>query len=298
MKQWQFFLETPKESQLIPINTPDYQLSPGNYRLVAQTNLANTLIEIRLDYPSGLELFHKYWRSTDAHGFLIITPFLNLEEGCLRLRCQADILAELEGNGWQTGLNLHIVQQGLTPLNPQEPSLKLELEAETIFKTTATRASLIGTIKSNYPDFQTALLTYRLYNPKTGTTLLSQSQDLNQISLPCKFVYDLELHPSWDTCLIVGEISLETVFPQSTLSTSSYFQIIDHSEQLLQRWRKLASRLNPSAYPRLDLLDIHTLSDKAKTCETLASEQAFAELELEKRFWSRINKLANYQRQK
>ncbi|ELR99065.1 hypothetical protein [Gloeocapsa sp. PCC 73106] len=321
MKQWQFFLEQHNQSQLLAINTRDYRLSPGNYRLLAQTDLLNIPVEIRLDYH---RFQHKYLRTTNHQGFLIMTPYLTLSTGHLHLRCQADVLAEIEGNWWQKTLNLEILTRAqIEALNQPAPYLELLLEAETLIKTSPTRACLKGTILIENLDYLQANIIYRLYHPKTGARLTQEQENL---ALPYCFKYDLQLNPTWNTCLILGEIHLEVILAQSTLTATRVFSIIDNPKALSQKWRQLASRVNPSAYPQLKLLDIHSLPPTLPADLEWESgqvlpprinhstgkkeinlpgftnrthlEQAFNKLEVEKRFWLRLNSLANYQQQK
>jgi len=309
MKEWQFFLEQTNKSTLIPINTRDSRLSPGCYRILAQTNLTQTPIHIDLSYQmTGVEntrgFKQKYVRSTNVDGFLIITPFLDLAEGCLQLKCKADVLTELTGNYWERLLNLEITAIAtVSNLTEQQLSCQLILNQQNLVQSNSGTVYLSGEFITHCDNLSHAFLTYQLYNPKTGRILIERNQSLAVTDLPGQFEYNLALNPYWDTCLILGELSLEIFRNQSSFKTYQNFKIITNPIRLLQRFKQLQYQVQPSVYRPVELIDFknqNKIIDVQQTEQVKDSleknlEQSFAQLELQKRFWERLNKLANHQ---
>lgn len=309
MKEWQFFLEQKDTSQLIPINTRDSHLSPGFYRILAQTHLFHKSVEIRLDYQTRAEssseiLSQKYVKVTHGDGWLMITPFLELGEGQLQLRCQADVLSEMSGNHWEKYLALSIIAPEALSQAHQQPYCELTLDGHNFIKSTSGKLSLSGKVDLLTGDnLSGATITYELYNPKTGASLIKKQQDLAIAYLPGIFEFNLELNPCWNSCLILGEIHLEVIYIDQTLRTSQYFRIIDNPMQLFQRFKRLQHQLEPYSYRTLQLIDFKNktplqLPKLPQQSQSNNLQEAFAALEVDKRFWSRINDLANHPPQK
>jgi hypothetical protein len=309
MKEWQFFLEQKDTSGLISVNTTDSQLFGGSYRILAQTHLFHKSVEIRLDYQttaeSSSELFsQKYAKVTDGDGWLIITPFLELAEGHLQLRCQPDILSEMSGNHWEKYLTFTIIAPEAFCQSNQPPYCELTLDGHNFIKSTSGKLSLSGKIDLfTGNNLSGATITYELYNPKTGASLIKKQQGLAIAYLPGIFEFNLELNPCWNSCLILGEIHLEVTYADQTLRTSQYFRIIDNPRQLFQRFKRLQHQLEPSSYRTLQLIDFKNKTHRQlpkfpRQSQANHLQEAFAALELDKRFWSRINELANHPPQK
>lgn len=297
MKEWQFFLETKDTSQLIPVKARDCHLLTGCYRILAQTHLSHTPIEICLDYQprEGEQLYQKYLRVTPVDGWLIVTPFLELTPGQLQLRCQADVLAELSGNYWQKYLSFGIRnREEVSPSTQEEPYCELILTEHNLIKSAWGELLLSGEIDLVTTNLSQAILTYKLYNPKTGKRLVQKQQDLDIVYLPGKFELNLEINPYWNSCLILGQIHLDVSYNDSRMRTTQDFKIISHPSQVLQKFKQLQYQLEPSSYPQLKLIDFNGKKpDLPKNTESEHLQEAFAALELDKRFWLRLNQLAN-----
>jgi hypothetical protein len=301
IKEWQFFLESKDTSNLIPVTARNCHLDLGCYRILAQTYLTHTPIEIRLDYQTkeGEKLCQKYLRVTPIDGWLIITPFLDLTEGNLQLRCQADVLAELSGNYWEKYLNLKIITpKEFSSSNQQQPYCELILNEQNLIQSTWSQLSLSGTIDLLTTNLSQAAITYELYNPKSGTRLLQKQQDLDLDYLPGIFTINLEFNPHWNTYLILGQVHLDVIYYELSLRTSQCFKIIANPAQLWQRFKQLHYQLEPLNYTQLKLIDFKTkkpieLPDLTKNSTSNHLQKDFAALELNKRFWLRLNQLAN-----
>jgi hypothetical protein len=86
-------------------------------------------IEVRIDYesPESSERYTHYYRS-DAGGWLEIFSYRDLGIGSWKIRCYGDILAELEGQGWQEMLTLIVTPVKINYLAQLEQLIKTEIE--------------------------------------------------------------------------------------------------------------------------------------------------------------------------
>lgn len=262
MKNWQFFLEN--QSELIPVTSEAIQISPGHYRFVGQSNLSKTPVEISLNYYQLEQNWvpvwnNRYSRLTNDQGVLILTPFLHLQPGHLHLRCQGDILTELVGKAWQYFLSVEIVDECHSqPTDTPSDDLHLRLETSTLFQSVSAIVPLRGTITSTIADYSfQGQLTYRLINPKTGIVLLNHSENCTASFLPLEFCYNLQLHKHWNTSLILGELQLDGYIGDAWVQKIANFTILEHPHRLCYKLKQIQSRVTPSPYAHLHLLQFN-----------------------------------------
>lgn len=324
MSIWQFFLQEKGKRELIPVTTSIFTLTPGCYRVMVESNLIDTSVEISLRYQESQvntesNFTDKYLRLTDSEGKLTVTPFLDLSpSSILTIRCQSDIFGEFMGKSWQQNLQLNILSDStLQDVDSNQFNLNLNLERQVLIRELQNFISLSGKITSELEDNITkGKITYSLNNPKTGETLLSHQEMLLNLNLPFDFNYDIEINPEWDTCLILGTISLEAWKEKSTFEQTLNFTILDSLPLLYQRLQQVEQSFEPSPHAQIDLLDLKQLPANKLTLSSSDSnnvlppklklsssshldfskmgvDQALLRLDLRKKFTARLNNLAH-----
>ena len=125
----EFILQKQGENHGSTISTNSLEIVSGNYRLLARLDSPFAHIEVRIDYesPESSERYTHYYRS-DAGGWLEIFSYRDLGIGSWKIRCYGDILAELEGQGWQETLTLIVTPVKINYLAQLEQLIKTEIE--------------------------------------------------------------------------------------------------------------------------------------------------------------------------
>ncbi len=94
MSDWEFLLQKEGDRAWLPLESADVEILEGRYRIVANTHIANTQVQIRITHDSIAEippLRRVYKRSSRTHsqGLISIIPFTRLKPGKWEFRCQA-----------------------------------------------------------------------------------------------------------------------------------------------------------------------------------------------------------------
>ncbi|MEA5535543.1 hypothetical protein [Crocosphaera sp. XPORK-15E] len=130
MKSWEFLIQKEGDRQWHPINSPTWQLEAGKYRILAQSNRFNSILEVRITSQSGEA--QQYQRRVNSQGLVMILPYTELSPETLwDIRCYGDVLSEFLGESWQEQLTLSILPSVVTnntasvPENAPNSSLQL-----------------------------------------------------------------------------------------------------------------------------------------------------------------------------
>ncbi len=96
MSDWEFLLQKEGDQTWLPLESADVEILEGRYRIVANTHLANTEVQIRIihDFTEEVPPVRRvYKRSSRSHsqGLISIIPFTRLKPGKWEFRCQAKL---------------------------------------------------------------------------------------------------------------------------------------------------------------------------------------------------------------
>ncbi|MEA5508782.1 hypothetical protein VB715_03310 [Crocosphaera sp. UHCC 0190] len=130
MKSWEFLIQKEGDRQWHPINSPTWQLEAGKYRILAQSNRFNSILEVRITCQSGEG--QQYQRRVNSQGLVMILPYTELSPGTIwDIRCYGDVLSEFLGENWQEKLTLTILPSVVTnnpvPVAEISPNSSLQL---------------------------------------------------------------------------------------------------------------------------------------------------------------------------
>ncbi len=94
MSDWEFLLQKEGDQTWLPLESADVEILEGRYRIVANTHIANTEVQIRIIHDSTEEIppvrrVHKRSSRTHSQGLISIIPFTRLKPGKWEFRCQA-----------------------------------------------------------------------------------------------------------------------------------------------------------------------------------------------------------------
>lgn len=114
MKSWEFLIQKEGDHQWVPVLTSTFEIEPGIYRILADSNRLDSDLEIRISHQTstGEDSAHEpqhYSRHVNPQGLVMILPFRELSTGILEISCRSDIMSELLGETWQETLKLHIL---------------------------------------------------------------------------------------------------------------------------------------------------------------------------------------------
>ncbi len=92
MESWEFLIQREGDRGWRPIKTGSLQLMEGRYRILANSNLADTPIEIQITHQTMGEAIPKRRSQTRKHatnqrGMLVIIPFTDLKSGIWQFVC-------------------------------------------------------------------------------------------------------------------------------------------------------------------------------------------------------------------
>jgi hypothetical protein len=125
----EFILQKQGDNHGRSIASYPLEIVSGNYRLLTRLDSPWQNMEVRIDYesPQNSERYTYYYRS-DAQGWIEILPYSDLGVGNWNIRCYGDILAELQGQGWQKTLNIIVTSAQSNYLAQLEQLIKTEIE--------------------------------------------------------------------------------------------------------------------------------------------------------------------------
>ncbi len=93
MSDWEFLLQKEGDDTWLPLESADVEILEGRYRIVANTYMANTEVQIQIihDYTEEIppvRRVHKRSSRTHSQGLISIIPFTRLKPGRWEFRCQ------------------------------------------------------------------------------------------------------------------------------------------------------------------------------------------------------------------
>ncbi len=96
MSDWEFLLQKEGDQTWLPLESADVEILEGRYRIVANTYIANTEVQIRIIHDFTEEVppvrrVHKRSSRTHSQGLISIIPFTRLKPGKWEFRCQAKL---------------------------------------------------------------------------------------------------------------------------------------------------------------------------------------------------------------
>ena len=129
MSHWEFLLQKEGDQVWLPLESTNVEILEGRYRIVANTHIANTEIEIRVIHNSTEEVppvRRVYRRSsrTRSQGLVSIIPFTRLKPGIWEFRCLAQ-LSTLSKETKQYIANLQVL-----PAEYDSPDFSQQLESK------------------------------------------------------------------------------------------------------------------------------------------------------------------------
>lgn len=111
---WIFLIQREGDRTWQPIQTPILEVEECRYRLIAQTNLSNLCVEVRINVEpfeaiSVSEFRQTYFRRTNSEGLMMILPFTYFCAGLWELSCCGDAMSELMGENWRVSQQIFSV---------------------------------------------------------------------------------------------------------------------------------------------------------------------------------------------
>ena len=96
MSDWEFLLQKEGDQAWLPLESTNVEILEGCYRIVANTHVANTEIQIRVIHDSTEEVppvrrVHRRSSRTRSQGLVSIIPFTRLKPGLWEFRCLAQL---------------------------------------------------------------------------------------------------------------------------------------------------------------------------------------------------------------
>ena len=96
MSHWEFLLQKEGDQTWLPLESADVEILEGRYRIVANTHIANTEVQIRIIHDSTEETppvrrVHRRSSHTRSQGLMSIIPFTHLKPGKWELCCFAKL---------------------------------------------------------------------------------------------------------------------------------------------------------------------------------------------------------------
>jgi len=140
MSDWEFLLQKEGDQSWLPLESADVEILEGRYRIVANTHVANTEVQIRIIHDSTEEIppvrrVHKRSSRTHSQGLISIIPFTRLKPGQWEIRCVAKLTTSSKE------AKQHIVHLEVLPteydssdfsqqLDPQNPELDMVADSK------------------------------------------------------------------------------------------------------------------------------------------------------------------------
>jgi len=116
MTNWQFLIQKQGEHLWRPLESSTVELTEGRYRVVANSNYANTDVEVRVTHYSHHESPPKRYvknrsRRTNGDGVMAVIPFTSLKSGSWELRCSGDLMSDMMGQPWKFIVRLEVLPE-------------------------------------------------------------------------------------------------------------------------------------------------------------------------------------------
>ncbi|MEH1769230.1 MAG: hypothetical protein V7L27_31100 [Nostoc sp.] len=116
MEHWQFLIQKQGARSWHILESPNLEISEGQYRILARSNLLNTDVEVRVTHSSTHEVqptrrIFKRSRRTNSEGLMAVIPFTYFQAGVWELRCSGDLMSDLMGKYWQYKVQVQVLSQ-------------------------------------------------------------------------------------------------------------------------------------------------------------------------------------------
>ncbi|MEH1854417.1 MAG: hypothetical protein V7L11_22715 [Nostoc sp.] len=170
MEHWQFLIQEQGARSWHILESPNLEISEGQYRVLALSNLPNTDVEVRVTHSSTQEVqptrrIFKRSRRTNSEGLMAVIPFTYFQAGVWELRCSGDLMSDLMGKSWQYKVQVQVLSQeeeeakqrekAESNLLVQQNTISENLECTALAKPDAiavTAELVIGELESTVPD--------------------------------------------------------------------------------------------------------------------------------------------------
>jgi hypothetical protein len=116
MEHWQFLIQKQGARSWHTLESPNLEISEGQYRVLARSSLPNTDVEVRVTHSSTQEIqpirrIFKRSRRTNSEGLMAVIPFTYFDAGVWELRCSGDLMSDLLGKYWQYSVQIKVLSQ-------------------------------------------------------------------------------------------------------------------------------------------------------------------------------------------
>jgi hypothetical protein len=116
MEHWQFLIQKQGARSWHTLESPNLEISEGQYRVLARSSLPNTDVEVRVTHSSTQEIqptrrIFKRSRRTNSEGLMAVIPFTYFDAGIWELRCTGDLMSDLLGKSWQYSVQIKVLSQ-------------------------------------------------------------------------------------------------------------------------------------------------------------------------------------------
>ncbi|MBE9035468.1 hypothetical protein [aff. Roholtiella sp. LEGE 12411] len=116
MEHWQFLIQKQGDRSWHTLESPNVEISEGEYRVLARSNLPDTDVEVRVSHSSTQEIppkqrIFRRSRRTNSEGLMAVIPFTYFHPGVWELRCSGDLMSDLLGKSWQYTVLLQVLPQ-------------------------------------------------------------------------------------------------------------------------------------------------------------------------------------------
>ena len=129
MSHWEFLLQKEGDQTWLPLESADVEILEGRYRIVANTHIANTEVQIRIIHDSTEETppvrrVHRRSSHTRSQGLMSIIPFTHLKPGKWELCCFAKLSTSSQE------VKQHIVHLQVLPTEYDSSDFSQQLESD------------------------------------------------------------------------------------------------------------------------------------------------------------------------
>jgi hypothetical protein len=116
MEHWQFLIQKQGARSWHILESPNFEILEGQYRVLARSNLRNTHVEVRVIHSSTQEVqpkrrIFKRSRRTNSEGLMAVIPFTYFDPGVWELRCTGDLMSDLLGKSWEYSVQVQVLCQ-------------------------------------------------------------------------------------------------------------------------------------------------------------------------------------------
>jgi hypothetical protein len=117
MEDWEFLIQREGDLGWRSIKTGNLQLLEGNYRIVANSNLLNAPVQLRITHQSLGETLPqsrslKRDRQSNARGTILVIPFTQLHSGIWQFLCSGTTTTQMI---WHKVLKLRVIPRSTEP---------------------------------------------------------------------------------------------------------------------------------------------------------------------------------------